>query len=262
MFYGVDDQWVPIERYERMKEVNTKGEVVLCEKGISHAFVTAHSSDMARLVAKALKREFEATTMELSARLFLGVLLALISQVLARGAPVGAKTHLLDEHNFETTTRSGTWIVKHYSPSCGHCLHFQPKWDAVVAARSVELFEKDVHFGEIDCLENMQLCQLNKVESWPRVLVFTDSKVVDSLNGDRTEQELRDFIDKALTPGDAAAVVQQRKYTDNSVILDATNFTQATEQGIWLVKLYSPTCPHCRAMAPDWTKMTDELADQ
>ncbi|KAJ1718270.1 hypothetical protein LPJ53_006597, partial [Coemansia erecta] len=26
--------------------------------------------------------------------------------------------------------------------------------------------------------------------------------------------------------------------------------------------LYSPTCPHCRAMAPDWTKMTDELADQ
>ncbi|KAJ2777794.1 hypothetical protein GGI15_004394 [Coemansia interrupta] len=61
MFYGVDDQWVPIERYERMKEVNTKGQVVLCEKGISHAFVTAHSTDMAKMVAKALKREFETT---------------------------------------------------------------------------------------------------------------------------------------------------------------------------------------------------------
>ncbi|KAJ2385288.1 hypothetical protein GGI05_004746, partial [Coemansia sp. RSA 2603] len=200
--------------------------------------------------------------MQLSARLLLGVLLALISQVLARGAPVGQKTHLLDEHNFEPTTRSGTWIVKHYSPTCGHCLNFQPKWDAVVAARSVELFERDVHFGEIDCSANMQLCLLNKVESWPRVVVFSDSKAVDSLNGDRSEQELREFIDKALAPVSATPPVQERKYVDNSVILDATNFTQTTEQGIWLVKLYSPTCPHCRAMAPDWTKMTDELADQ
>ncbi|KAJ1850113.1 hypothetical protein LPJ73_003606 [Coemansia sp. RSA 2703] len=59
MFYGVDDQWVPVERYERMREVNTLGEVLLCKEGISHAFVTAHSSDMARMVAKALKRDLD-----------------------------------------------------------------------------------------------------------------------------------------------------------------------------------------------------------
>ncbi|PIA15696.1 thioredoxin-like protein, partial [Coemansia reversa NRRL 1564] len=31
--------------------------------------------------------------------------------------------------------------------------------------------------------------------------------------------------------------------------------------GIWLVKHYSPFCPHCRRMAPEWKRMTDEMAE-
>ncbi|KAI8322991.1 thioredoxin-domain-containing protein [Martensiomyces pterosporus] len=48
----------------------------------------------------------------------------------------------------------------------------------------------------------------------------------------------------------------------NSVILDAKNFTEHTGQGLWLIKHYSPKCPHCRRMAPAWVKLTDELAAQ
>ncbi|KAJ1815525.1 hypothetical protein LPJ56_004539, partial [Coemansia sp. RSA 2599] len=192
-----------------------------------------------------------------------GMLLALLSLALVRSAPVGPKTHILDEHNFETTTRSGTWIIKHYSPTCMHCLHFQPKWDAVVSEKSVELFEKEVYFGEVNCLDNTQLCQLNMADSWPMVIVFKDSKRTDQLVGDKSEEELRGFISKVTTGSSVSEVAKaQRKYLLNSVPLNANNFTQSIGKGVWLVKMYSPTCPHCRAMAPDWTKMTDELADQ
>ncbi|KAJ2863752.1 hypothetical protein FB639_005257, partial [Coemansia asiatica] len=191
-------------------------------------------------------------------RMLTGMLLALLSLVLVRSAPVGPKTHILDEHNFETTIRSGTWIIKHFSPTCMHCMHFQPKWEAVASEKSVELFEKEVYFGEINCLENVQLCQLNMADSWPMVIVFRDSKRTDQLVGDKSEEELRRFISKTVSP----AATAQRKYLQNSVLLDASNFTQSISKGVWLVKMYSPTCPHCQAMAPDWTKMTDELADK
>ncbi|KAJ2601350.1 hypothetical protein H4R99_003044 [Coemansia sp. RSA 1722] len=197
-------------------------------------------------------------------RMLLSMLLALLSLVLARGAPVvGPKTHILDEQNFETTTRSGTWIIKHYSPSCMHCMHFRPKWEAVVSEKSVELFDKEVYFGEVNCLENVQLCQLNMADSWPMVIVFRDGKRVDQLVGDKSEAEFRGFVSMIASPnGSTALATVQRKYLLNSVPLDASNFTQSVEKGVWLVKMYSPTCPHCRAMAPDWTKMTDELAGQ
>ncbi|KAJ2724021.1 hypothetical protein GGI07_002226 [Coemansia sp. Benny D115] len=56
-YYGEDDQWVPVEHYRRMREVNHGGQVVLCVEGISHAFVTRHSTQMAVIVACMLKKE-------------------------------------------------------------------------------------------------------------------------------------------------------------------------------------------------------------
>ncbi|KAJ2559403.1 hypothetical protein EV175_000346 [Coemansia sp. RSA 1933] len=54
MYYGTDDMWVPKDRYARMCAVNTQGIVRLCSAGISHAFVTAHSAEMARIMIEML----------------------------------------------------------------------------------------------------------------------------------------------------------------------------------------------------------------
>ncbi|KAJ2694577.1 hypothetical protein GGH99_000602 [Coemansia sp. RSA 1285] len=60
MYYGTDDMWVPEDRYERMRAVNTQGVVRLCSGGISHAFVTAHSAEMACVVIGMLTDELAA----------------------------------------------------------------------------------------------------------------------------------------------------------------------------------------------------------
>ncbi|KAJ2357447.1 hypothetical protein IWW50_001885, partial [Coemansia erecta] len=57
MYYGRDDNWVPMECYEKMSRVNTEGKVTLCENNISHAFVTSQSEDMAMVMTEMLKDE-------------------------------------------------------------------------------------------------------------------------------------------------------------------------------------------------------------
>ncbi|KAJ1896389.1 hypothetical protein LPJ66_004018 [Kickxella alabastrina] len=61
MYYGVDDGWSPVDHYYKMVKENTEGRVSLCEEGISHAFVTSHSSQMSRIVAEMLRQELGMT---------------------------------------------------------------------------------------------------------------------------------------------------------------------------------------------------------
>ncbi|KAJ1809419.1 hypothetical protein LPJ75_004390 [Coemansia sp. RSA 2598] len=57
MYYGVGDEWVPVSHYRRMRDINVDGTVVLCKEGISHAFVTNYTAQMARIVVEMLKQE-------------------------------------------------------------------------------------------------------------------------------------------------------------------------------------------------------------
>ncbi|KAI9500310.1 thioredoxin-like protein [Coemansia spiralis] len=176
-------------------------------------------------------------------KILLGVLCATLGQVFAQAAPVGAKTHVLDKNNFEAKTSQGAWIVKHFSPTCSHCQSFQPKWEQAVSERSVQVYDQNVHFGEVNCYENTMLCERNKVVGWPTVVAFRGGKRIADLEGDKSKQDVLDFIDHIVSEAQMEAAA-----------------TDGKANGVWLVKHYSPLCPHCRDMAPEWTKMTDELA--
>ncbi|KAJ2714799.1 hypothetical protein H4R19_001541 [Coemansia spiralis] len=185
-------------------------------------------------------------------RLLAGGVLAALGLSLAHAAPLDDKTHVLTQANFADKTATGTWLVKHFSPRCKHCRNFQPTWEKVVGDRAVDLAVRGVHFAEVDCRHNEELCVKNKAEAWPAVVLFRAGKRVDDLVGDSTEEELVKFID--------STALATRKFAANCVVLDASNFSQHAHTGVWLVKHYSPVCPHCRTMAPKWTQATDELA--
>ncbi|KAJ2893380.1 hypothetical protein IWW38_002878, partial [Coemansia aciculifera] len=44
-------------------------------------------------------------------------------------------------------------------------------------------------------------------------------------------------------------------------LLDASNFAAKTQDGSWLVKYYSPTCPWSRRFAPTWQRVYTDLQD-
>ncbi|KAJ2054054.1 Thioredoxin domain-containing protein 5, partial [Coemansia sp. S155-1] len=262
MYYGSNDGWVPTTHHKRMAATNTKGKIYMCQNGYPHSFVTTHSAEMALVVADMLREEmgcWEPVAVD-TAPTIVGrpVATTSLGRAGAQGAPVGEKSHILDKNNFDFKTSTGTWIIKHYSPKCLHCLHFQPKWDQVVTQQAISLSAQDVYFGEIDCLESQELCTQNEALAWPTVGMFRAGKRLASLEGDKSEQELSDFIKRTLSETDATP----RAYDANSVILAQGNFTETTKHGTWIVKHYSPVCHHCRQMAPEWVKLTDELAKQ
>ncbi|KAJ2308129.1 hypothetical protein IWW55_000612 [Coemansia sp. RSA 2706] len=162
---------------------------------------------------------------------------------IAWAAPAaGGSAQTLDSATFSERTRTGTWVIKHFSPKCKHCRSFQPKWEQAVAALD------DVQFGEINCAQNEQLCDTHNVEAWPTVSVFKHGQQQKRLLvGDQTKEALLQYI----------AETAQRPAV---AVLGAGNFTEHAGKGVWLVKHYSPFCPHCRHMAPHWAKAADEAA--
>ncbi|KAJ2774868.1 hypothetical protein IWQ57_000629 [Coemansia nantahalensis] len=61
LYYGADDGWVPDACRRRMLDTNTQVRVVSCERGISHAFVSVHSADMADIVVAMLAEQLAGT---------------------------------------------------------------------------------------------------------------------------------------------------------------------------------------------------------
>ncbi|XP_068959084.1 lipid droplet-associated hydrolase [Petaurus breviceps papuanus] len=54
-YYGASDSWCPVQFYEDIKKDFPSGDIRLCEKGISHAFVISSSQEMAAMIADWLK---------------------------------------------------------------------------------------------------------------------------------------------------------------------------------------------------------------
>ncbi|KAJ1945867.1 hypothetical protein FBU59_002184 [Linderina macrospora] len=183
--------------------------------------------------------------------------LTLTTAVAASGAPVSEKSHLLTAGNFDAKTKTGTWIIKHYSPTCMHCVNFAPKWESVVRDTHLALSKHNVHYGEVNCLEEKALCSKNGADAWPMVIVFKDSKRAQELSGDKSESELSAFVQRSTNTHET-----MRRFEQNSVVLTPVNFTVSVNDAVWMIKHYSPKCPHCQRMAPAWTKMTDELAEK
>ena len=51
LYYGVGDQWVPLEYYENLKKNIPDIDAEVCDKGIKHAFVLSSSAETADIVA-------------------------------------------------------------------------------------------------------------------------------------------------------------------------------------------------------------------
>ncbi|ANB15805.1 protein disulfide isomerase EPS1 [Sugiyamaella lignohabitans] len=63
----------------------------------------------------------------------------------------------------------------------------------------------------------------------------------------------------------AAPAEKNKKPVDgpnSPVYLSKQNFTSTIENGTWWVDFFSPYCPHCIALAPDWTKAWDLLNEE
>lgn len=83
----------------------------------------------------------------------------------------------LSSESFNDKNMKGLWYVEFFSPYCAKCKEVGPKWTAA--------FEKyggnddALTWGQVNCVEEGDLCKAQKITSFPQIHVYNNGALVD-----------------------------------------------------------------------------------
>ncbi|KAL9180107.1 hypothetical protein ACHAXT_008077 [Thalassiosira profunda] len=86
------------------------------------------------------------------------------------------------------TADNGPRVVQYYSPWCGHCQSFKPKYIALakeVERRLPEEDDAEVHFHAVSCSVYHWVCMQNDVKGFPTVVAFEAHSAVPRRGNER-----------------------------------------------------------------------------
>ena len=84
-------------------------------------------------------------------------------------------------------------MVKYVSPTCGPCKRLSPILEKVVAE-----YEKQIHFVEIDIVDDPEVAQMGQVAGTPTVQFFRDRELLEEVKGVKQKSEYRQLIEQFL----------------------------------------------------------------
>ncbi|KAK3390196.1 thioredoxin-like protein [Podospora didyma] len=129
----------------------------------------------------------------------------------------------LTPHNWEKETNASKYLmVKHFSPSCGHCIAFAPTYQTLYefyytsrpagAGNEKKDFTTfyDFRFAEINCIAYSDLCGQHNVASWPTTNIYKNGEQVASVRGGKSLAHLSTVLEDVLEkekPGTRPATI-------------------------------------------------------
>ncbi|KAF9934211.1 hypothetical protein FBU30_002904 [Linnemannia zychae] len=185
------------------------------------------------------------------------------------GAHASEASKSLTGADFAANVASGTTFVKFYSPQCGHCIRLAPTWEQLAVNHKDWAGSKNFKFAEVNCLLEGDVCDDNDVHSYPNMQLFHQGKSVHLYQGGRSIEDLTNFVNSK------ADEYETKAFSDNSnsnaapstintqgkvIVLDNKNYENSLRNGEpWLVEYYAPWCGHCKALAPTYEELANEL---
>ncbi|EFA76633.1 protein disulfide isomerase [Heterostelium album PN500] len=104
----------------------------------------------------------------------------------------------MNEVNFnEVITEHDLALVMFFAPWCGHCKNLKPHWSE--ASKSLAT-NKKVALGKVDCTVEATLCQLNKVEYYPTLVLFRNGVPEPFELNERTASGIVNALTSELLP--------------------------------------------------------------
>ena len=225
---------------------------------------------------------------------FVTIVLALWSLLHVSAAPIDdvfGVERSLSLGNFSLTNR-GTWLVEYYAPWCPHCRAFAPKWHELVQRVDFMAQETENPFtlARVDCVEEAELCGQEHITGYPSAKLYKNGKTVEnnvfkivSRDIDRLEEYIRNEFEAthpAFAKNAALNNAPSGSGSGSGALVPVTHLTEFGMrpietieqlnryfgpdhgQGPSFVKYYSPSCPHCRAMAHDFELAAREMVGQ
>lgn len=92
-------------------------------------------------------------------------------------------------------------LVKFYIPGCEHCKTFQEVYDELVIKFMMEESE-DLKFAEVNCMDtdSLDTCTEESVDGFPAVHLYKGGVLEDIFDGERTVEELSNFVWQTVDP--------------------------------------------------------------
>lgn len=184
----------------------------------------------------------------------------------------------LNDANFEDEVMKSdsVWMIKLYSPTCGHCKAMHEDW--VKAAKALQGV---IRFGAINDVAAHKTSRKYAAKSVPKIMYYGKKKgeVADykGYNGPRDTASFVKFaLDtlyedfKPLMKASKSQNMQQekakkkKKNVDDRVVLTAANFDEKVMKSkeIWMVEFYAPWCGHCKSLEPEYKSAASQLRGQ
>ncbi|EDW11320.1 protein disulfide-isomerase A6 homolog [Drosophila mojavensis] len=175
----------------------------------------------------------------------------------------------LSGENFDSTVLQddAIWVVQFYAPWCSYCHALVPEYKQLAKA-----LKGVVKLGVINGERNSELSAAYEVQGFPMIKIFgVDKKNPVNFFGPRTAiaiaesamAEIKKQIKGVIGGEDPETPPAKDSICmDSDVIeLQPNDFKEQVlkSQDIWLVEFYTPWCPHCKSLAPEWIKVAKEL---
>ncbi|KAG8520324.1 DnaJ subfamily C member 10, partial [Galemys pyrenaicus] len=155
---------------------------------------------------------------------------------------VNSHVTTLGPQNFPSSDKE-PWLVDFFAPWCPPCRALLPE----LRKASKHLYGQ-LKFGTLDCTIHEGLCNMYNIQAYPTTVIFNQSNIHE-YEGHHSAEQILEFIEDLMNP----SVITLTPTTFNELV------KQRKHDEVWMVDFYSPWCPPCQMLLPEWKRMARTL---
>ncbi|KAH8377952.1 hypothetical protein KR093_008101, partial [Drosophila rubida] len=170
----------------------------------------------------------------------------------------------LHSEDFKLVVSNGTFFVKFFSLNCPYCYALAPIW--IQLAEDLRN-EPVVSLAEYNCQVDRSICSDFSIEGVPTLLWLENGRNIRKYKGNRKLQSLKHFALEMIayngTYASSGTLLSANAVSAGEVTaLHPEDFKSIVSKGTFFIKFFLVSCFHCRALAPIWIQLAEELRNE